>query len=79
MPFIVTKKKLSQEQREAIRDFVVLRWLDNSSVKDLQYFFTSTNGEMLDEMNDGELIDTLEDNTTDEEFKTFFENRGVAI
>jgi hypothetical protein len=60
--------ELSPEQRKLAISFLAERFLDNMSLKDLECFFIETQEDYLADYTDQELVGTLEDYTTDDEF-----------
>jgi hypothetical protein len=64
---------LTLEKRSALAEFLVDRYLDGMSYRDLERFFCDIQLEYLGSYTDEELIGAIEDNTTEEEFMELFE------
>ena len=67
-----TSQSLTDEKRAALIDLLAQRYLDSMSLKDLEVFFYDLQCEYLQEYTDAELIEGIEDYTTEEEFEELF-------
>lgn len=69
---------LSDYQRDMMRDFIAMRYLDSMSGRDLERYFFDTQVECLAEYTDDELLGALEDVSTDKEFAEFTQAETLA-
>jgi hypothetical protein len=67
-------QSLTDEKRAALIDLLAQRYLDSMSGRDLERFFLDIQAEYLQEYTDAELIEGIEDYTTEEEFQELFQD-----
>ena len=67
-----TSQSLTDEKRAALIDLLAQRYLDSMSGRDLERFFLDIQTEYLQDYTDAELIEGIEDYTTEEEFQGLF-------
>jgi hypothetical protein len=72
MTKLQTSQSLIPEKREALIELLAQRYLDGMSGRDLERFFLDIQAEYLQEYTDAELIEGIEDYTTEEEFQELF-------
>lgn len=63
-----TSANLTSEQRATLIEFLAKYWLDNVSMRDLEQFFLEVQTEYLQEYTNEELINEIEDVTSEEDF-----------
>lgn len=64
---------LAPEKRKALVEWLVGRYLDGMSTRDLERFFVDIQLDYIGSYTDEELIGEIEDNTTEEEYAELFE------
>jgi len=64
---------LTPEKRSALVEWLVERYLDGMSTRDLERFFIDIQLDYIGSYTDEELIGEIEDNTTEEEYAQLFE------
>jgi hypothetical protein len=64
---------LTPEKRSALVEWLVERYLDGMSTRDLERFFVDIQLDYIGSYTDEELIGEIEDNTTEEEYVQLFE------
>ena len=64
---------LTPEKRSALVQWLVERYLDEMSTRDLERFFVDIQLDYIGSYTDEELIGEIEDNTTEEEYAQLFE------
>lgn len=62
---------LTSELRADLIEFLVHRYLENMSTRDLERFYLDTQSEYLSGYSNEELLDAVEDYSTDDEFNDF--------
>lgn len=75
-----TKSPISQpltaEQREHLIGLVAERYLDSMELRDLEQFFLETQAECLTDYSDGELLEAIEDITSEYEYEEIVNELG---
>jgi len=64
---------LTPEKRSALAEWLVERYLDGMTIRDLERFFIDIQLDYIGSYTDEELIGEIEDNTTEEEYTQLFE------
>jgi hypothetical protein len=64
---------MTPEKRSALVEWLVERYLDGMSTRDLERFFVDIQLDYIGSYTDEELIGEIEDNTTEEEYAQLFE------
>jgi hypothetical protein len=64
---------LSPEKRSYLVEWLVERYLDGMSTRDLERFFADIQLDYIGSYTDEELIGEIEDNVTEEEYAQLFE------
>jgi len=64
---------LTPEKRSALVEWLVERYLDGMTTRDLERFFVDIQLDYIGSYTDEELIGEIEDNTTEEEYAQLFE------
>jgi len=64
---------LTPEKRSALVEWLVERYLDGMTTRDLERFFFDIQLDYIGSYTDEELIGEIEDNTTEEEYAQLFE------
>lgn len=64
---------LAPEKRKALVEWLVGRYLDGMSTRDLERFFVDIQLDYIGSYTDEELIGYIEDYATDEEYEELFE------
>ena len=67
---------LSIEQRERLIELAAERYLEQMDLRDLETFFVETQIEFLQDYADAELLETIEDLTSDFEYEELISELG---
>ena len=72
-PTVFDPMTLSPEKRQYLVEWLVGRYLDGMSTRDLERFFVDIQLDYIGSYTDEELIGEIEDYATDEEYEELFE------